>query len=82
MSQREKLLERLKARPKDFKWSELVRLLEGAGYEQENNDGSRRKFYNKSTGALISIHQPHPQNVLKGYQIDDVLSHLKEWGAL
>ena len=78
MSQQQKLLERLKRKPKDFEWSELVRLLTSLGYEQESNDGSRRKFYNGATGALIAIHEPHPQSVLKAYQVRDVLDHLKE----
>ena len=34
MSRRDKLIARLKARPKDFAWEELVRLLEGLGYTE------------------------------------------------
>lgn len=82
MSQKEKLLERLKGRPKDFTWSELERLLNGLGYEQERNTGSSRKFFNPSNGALICIHQPHPRDILKSYQVRDILNHLKETGNL
>ncbi len=82
MSQRDKLLERLKTGPKDFTWGELERLLDGLGYKQERNTGSSRKFYNESTGALICIHQPHPRNILKSYQVRDILQHLKEVGAI
>lgn len=82
MSQKEKLLERLKGRPKDFTWSELERILNGLGYEQERNTGSSRKFFNPSTGALICIHQPHPRDILKSYQVRDILNHLKETGTL
>ena len=82
MSQQAKLVERLKRKPKDFEWSELVRLLAGFGYEQENNNGSQRKFYNEATGALICIHEPHPRNTLLAYQVKYVLGHLKEWGVL
>lgn len=82
MSQKEKLVERLKERPKDFTWSELERLLNGLGYKQERNTGSSRKFYNESTGALICIHQPHPRDILKSYQVRDILNHLKEVGTI
>ena len=82
MSQHRKLLERLKNKSKDFEWNELIKLLGGFGYELECNNGSRRKFYKESTGALIALHEPHPQSVLKSYQVREVLAHLKEWGAL
>lgn len=82
MSQKEKLVERLKERPKDFTWSELERLLNGLGYKQERSTGSSRKFYNESTGALICIHQPHPRDILKSYQVRDILNHLKEVGTI
>ncbi len=82
MSQKEKLLERLRGKPKDFTWNELERVLLSLGYELESGSGSRRKFFNVKTGDVISLHQPHPNNILKGYQVRDVLSHLKERGEL
>ena len=82
MSQHEKLLERLKGKPKDFAWSELERVLGALGYEQEKGDGSRRRFFNPQTGAVISLHEPHPRKILKAYQMKDVLMHLREKGCL
>jgi predicted RNA binding protein YcfA (HicA-like mRNA interferase family) len=82
MSQREKLLERFKTKPKDFTWDELEKLLNSMGYVQEKGDGSRRKFYNSETCALISLHKPHPGRILKSYQVTDVLNHLQERGVL
>ena len=82
MSQQKKLLDRLKRKPKDFAWSELVNLLASVGYEQEKNTGSRRKFFNESTGALISLHEPHPKGILKMYQLNAVLEHLKKGNFL
>jgi hypothetical protein len=49
MSKVEKLIERLKARPKDFTWDEAVKVLKHFGYEQlaqGKTGGSRRKFVN------------------------------------
>lgn len=82
MGKHEKLLERLKGRPKDFRWEELKRLLGGLGYEEEKGSGSRRKFFNASTGVSISLHQPHPRNELKFYQVREVLDHLRQEGLL
>lgn len=36
--------------------------------------GLRRKFANKEKD-VICLHKPHPQNILKSYQIDDVVTH-------
>ncbi len=82
MSQWQKLIDRLKGKPKDFTWGELERLLHGCGYEQDEGSGSRRRFFNQKTGAIISLHKPHPRKELKDYQIRDVLIHLREEGYL
>jgi len=34
MSRKDKLIERLKGRPRDFTWEELTRLLDGLGYAE------------------------------------------------
>lgn len=80
VSQQRKLLEKLKSKPKDFRWDELEKLLSGFGYRQEQNRGSRRKFIHEGSGVMISLHRPHPGNELKSYQIRDVLTHLKQEG--
>jgi predicted RNA binding protein YcfA (HicA-like mRNA interferase family) len=82
MSQHRKLLERLRSKPTDFIWSELETALEGIGYRQERGGGSRRKFVHSESGAIISLHQPHPQKELKAYQIRDIVLHLKSEGHL
>jgi hypothetical protein len=79
--QREKLLQRLRAKPKDFTWDELKRLLGTFGYEEESGSGSRRKFC-RADGVMIHLHKPHPGNELRSYQIRDVLKHLKQEGLL
>jgi predicted RNA binding protein YcfA (HicA-like mRNA interferase family) len=82
MSKQSKLLQKLYSSPPpaDFKWSDLVTLLEGLGYRKLNNTGSRRKFYNSKLDDLIICHEPHPSpNVDKGC-IKDVASQLREKG--
>lgn len=78
MSKTEKLIEKLKSKPKDFTWEELIKILKHCGYElvaQGKTGGSRRKFVNGNK-QIISLHQPHPQNILKAYQIEIIIKHL------
>lgn len=80
MGRREKLVARLKGRPKDFTWDELVRLLEGLGYVEAatgKTGGSRRRFIHE-TAPIIALHKPHPGNIVKMYVIDNVLRILIE----
>ena len=82
MGRREKLVARLKSRPKDFVWDELVRLLEGLGYSEAatgKTGGSRRRFIHE-TAPTIALHKPHPGNIVKMYVIDDVIRLLSEEG--
>ncbi|MCW5907812.1 MAG: type II toxin-antitoxin system HicA family toxin [Chitinophagales bacterium] len=78
MSKAEKLIERLKTYPKDFTWEELVKVLHHFGYteiKKGKTGGSRRKFANKQNN-IISLHKPHPQNVVKEYVIKQIIDHL------
>jgi len=80
MGRREKLVARLKGRPKDFTWDELVRLLEGLGYVEAatgKTGGSRRRFIHE-TAPTVALHKPHPGNIVKMYVIDDVIRLLIE----
>ena len=78
MSKIEKLIGRLQARPKDFTWEEMKKVLKHYRYEEVpkgKTGGSRRKFINEDN-AIISLHEPHPQNILKSYQLEIVIQHL------
>jgi len=77
MARHAKLLDRLCSRPKDFTWNELARLLAHFGYTEKSGSGSRRKFVTDE-GTMISLHKPHPGSILKAYQIDAVLAHLRQ----
>ncbi len=78
MSKIEKLILRLQSLPKDFTWEELKKVLKHFGYKEVSKGktgGSRRKFVNNK-GQIISLHEPHPQNILKAYQLEIVLKYL------
>ena len=80
MSKIDKQIERLKSKPKDFTFNELKYLLNNLGYNENNKgktSGSRIKF-EKDGVAEIDIHKPHPNNILKPYQIKDIIEKLKK----
>ena len=84
MSKKDKLEERFLSRPTDFTFDELTTLLNRFGYSIMNSGktgGSRVTFAN-SDGDYIRLHKPHPRNILKPYQIDDVTYALTERGLL
>lgn len=81
MSRKEKLLARLLSLPSDFSWDEAVRLLKQCNFEQLNNSGSRRKFRHKD-GVKLSIHEPHPEPILKNYALKDMIDALQNSGEL
>jgi hypothetical protein len=80
MAKIDKLIERFKSRPKDFTWSELEKLLKSLDYQEAKTGktgGSRRKFLHASR-PIISLHKPHPSEILKMYQVDQILELLEK----
>ena len=80
MTKRDKLLEKLLRRPRDFTWDELVRLLRRLGFElarRGKSSGSRQRFQHAESGLTISLHRPHPRKELKRYQIDQIIEFLE-----
>ena len=84
MSRIDKLIARFREQPSDFTWDELVRLLEALDYLQVppgSTGGSRRRFVHASA-PTISLHKPHPGNVVKRYAMAAVMRLLKEEGLV
>lgn len=84
MSKNQKLIEKLLSNPTDFTWEELIKVLSQFGYTEMKTGktgGSRRKFADKSK-HVISLHKPHPGNILKRYQLKDVITSLEERGKV
>ena len=84
MSKIEKLIHRLHSKPKDFTWDEMKKVLKHYHYEEISSGitgGSRRRFVNPKN-IVISLHEPHPARVLKRYQLDIVIEHLKKNDSL
>lgn len=80
MSKKDKLLKRLISKPKDFTFDEIETLLKQLGYEIDNKgktSGSRVRFVNHTIDHVISMHKPHPKNILKSYQVVEIIDELK-----
>ncbi|MDR1840966.1 MAG: type II toxin-antitoxin system HicA family toxin [Holophagales bacterium] len=84
MSKKEKLARRLLSRPLDFTFDELATLLGHLGYiaVSSGKTGGSRVIFANSDGDYIRLHKPHPRNVLKAYQINDIITVLTERGLL
>jgi hypothetical protein len=84
LSRREKLIERLLSRPSDFTFDELVTLLGHFGYSisRAGKTGGSRVAFADDKGDYIRLHKPHPRNILKQYQVDDIITALLERGLL
>ena len=78
MSQLDMLEARLCAKPKDFTWDELVKLLAAFGFESltRGETAGSRQFYNPTTQVAISLHKPHPGTILKEYQFKEIAALL------
>ncbi|MEN9598108.1 MAG: hypothetical protein RL596_419 [Bacteroidota bacterium] len=79
MSRKEKLKKRFLSHSRDFSFQELVALLKGLGYEEDNKgrtSGSRAGFINHAKKHIISLHKPHPSSILKMYQVETIIEEL------
>jgi len=85
MSKRDKLIERLLNRPSDFEYYEVKTLLTQLGYREEQRgrtSGSRVAFINNESNHIIRLHKPHPGNLLKKYQIEQLIEELRSQGVV
>ena len=82
MSRSEKIIKRFTEIPKDFTWGEFLKVMAHFGFHEVQTGktgGSRRKFVDKHKN-IISLHKPHPQQILKRYAIKETLTTLKRLG--
>ena len=83
MGQKEKLLLRLKSRPKDFTFDELTRLFGYLGFKLDNKgatSGSRVRF--RRGEESLTLHKPHPSNIMKEKSLLDIYIYLTMKGLL
>ena len=85
MSQKEKLISKLKSNPKDFTFDEAETLLGYLTFHRSNKgktSGSRVIFTSDEYNAKIMLHKPHPRKELRDYQIDQLIEMLEQEGLI
>ena len=84
MGQREKLIEHLKSKPKDFTFNDAETLLGYFDYKRSNKgktSGSRGMFVSDNHPPIM-LHKPHPRKELLSYQIKQLIDILEQEGLL
>lgn len=84
MGQKEKLIQKLKSRPKDFSFQEAETLLGYLSYQRSDKgrtSGSRVIFYREGRASIL-LHKPHPRKELLEYQVKQLLEVLEQEGLL
>lgn len=84
MTKIDKLVQRLLGKPSDMTWTELTKILIHFSFVEiktGKTSGSRVKFKNKDN-VPINLHRPHHPEILKTYQIIQVIETLKQEGLL
>ena len=84
MGQKEKLIERLKSKPKDLTFDEVETLLGYLSYRRSDKgrtSGSRVAFVSDGH-APIFLHRPHPRKELLEYQVKQLLDTLEQEGLI
>lgn len=84
MGRKDKLLEKLKSKPKSFTWDEAKAVMTACGFDLMNarGGGSGRMFVNRTTKQKVRLHEPHPQNTLLPYMLDALIDALKDAGEI
>ena len=84
MGQKEKLIEHLKSKPKDFTFNDAETLLGYFNYKRSNKgktSGSRVMFVSENHPPIM-LHKPHPRKELLSYQIKQLIDVLEQEGLL
>ena len=80
MEQNEKLIQRLKSKPKDMTFQEVETLLRYLSYERDDKGRTNgyRVMFVSETHPPILLHKPHPRKEMLTYQINQLLEILKQ----
>lgn len=81
MSQKDKLIKKLKSNPKDFTFDDAETLLGYLNYHRSNKgktSGSRVMFTSDEYQSKILLHKPHPRKELLDYQVKQLIEQLEQ----
>jgi hypothetical protein len=83
MGKKEKLISRLRMKPRDFSFDEAEALMLSLGFKLSNKgktSGSRVLF--TRDGVPFDLHKPHPRKELPAYQVVKLLKFLEREGLI
>ena len=84
MSQKEKLIQKLKSRHKDMTFEEVETLLKYLTYSRSDKgrtSGSRVMFVSDQYAPIL-LHKPHPRKELLAYQVKQLIEILEQEGLI
>ena len=84
MGQKEKLIKKLKSKPRDFTFEEAETLLGYLAYVRSNKgktSGSRVMFTSADHDSIL-LHKPHPRKELLEYQVKQLREKLEQEGLI
>lgn len=84
MSQKEKLIRRLKSKPKDFTFNEISVLLGYFSYKcfNKGKTSSSRIIFVSKEHPSITLHKTHSRKELLTYQIKQIIEMLEQEGLI
>jgi|JI61114BRNA_FD_contig_21_5469851_length_1298_multi_4_in_0_out_0_3 hypothetical protein len=86
MSTKKKLQEKLQRipPPKDFRWDDLVTVMDHLGFDLDQSGGGSHKHFVLRSDAdkIVDIYRPHPNGIMYGTQLREIVEKLKDWGVL
>ena len=84
MGQKEKLIERLKSKPKDFTFDDAESLLRCFSYRRSNKGKTSGSCIMFTSGdhPPILLHKPHPRKELLECQVKQLIEVLEQEGLL
>ena len=84
MGQKEKLIQKLKSKPKDMTFEEVETLLKYLSYTRSDKGrtSGSRVIFTSADHAPILLHNPHPRKELLAYQVKQLVDLLEQEGLL
>ena len=84
MGKKDKLIQKLKSRPKDFTFDEAETLLNYLSYARSDKGrtSGSRVIFTREDRAPIMLHKPHPRTELLEYQIKQLVDILEQEGLI
>lgn len=84
MGQKEKLIKKLKSKPKDMSFEEAETLLKYLTYTRSDKGrtSGSRVIFTSNEHAPILLHKPHPRKELLAYQVKQLVEILEQEGLI